>query len=219
MKFLQAQKTLDGIHPLAPQPTAAEFEITAFAGDVQYVLILDPGPNPEDPVDDTLIETLLWMRSDAQQWQLFNFDISKYAGTSIKVQIGTYNDGSGGVSAMYADDVSLELCDNGSPQPQPPTCDNIIPNPGFEYFSDWSIVITEYPAGYSTAQANSGLQSMRTGIVNPSVNRYSYSDAFQMITIPSDAEQAILGMHMYSQSGEVTTTKSGDDLLPKCQPN
>jgi hypothetical protein len=214
-EVLTNAQALEGLHPLAPQPAASEFETAAFAGDVQYVLILDPGPNPEDPVDDTLIETLLWMRSDAQQWQMFNFDISKYAGTTIKVQIGTYNDGAGGVSAMYADDVSLELCDNGSMPPPPPTCDNIIPNSGFEYFSDWSIVTTAYPAGYSTAQANSGLQSMRTGIVDPTVNRYSYSDAYQMITIPSDAEQAILGMHMYYQSGEVTTTNSAEKSLPE----
>ncbi len=214
-EVLSNAQALDGIHPLAPQPTAAELESASFAGDVQYVLILDPGPNPEDPADDTLIETLLWMRSDAQQWQLFNFDISKYAGTTIKVQIGTYNDGSGGVSAMYADDVSLELCDNGSTPPPPPTCDNIVQNPGFEYYSDWSIVITAYPAGYSTAKANSGLQSMRTGIVNTAVNRYSYSDAYQMITIPSDAEQAILGLNLYSKSGEVTTTKAGENDLPE----
>jgi hypothetical protein len=88
-------------------------------------------------------------------------------------------------------------------------------NPGFEYFSDWSIVITAYPAGYSTAKANSGLQSMRTGIVNTAVNRYSYSDAYQMVTIPSDAEQAILGLNLYPKSGEVTTTKSGEDDLPE----
>ena len=214
-EVLSNAQALSGIHPLAPQPTAAELESASFAGDVQYVLILDPGPNPEDPADDTLIETLLWMRSDAQQWQLFNFNISKYAGTTIKIQIGTYNDGSGGVSAMYADDVSLELCDNGSTPPPPPTCDNILQNPGFEYFSDWSIVITEYQAGYSTAKANSGLQSMRTGIVNTAENRYSYSDAYQMVTIPSDAEQAILGLNLYSKSGEVTTTKSSEDDLPE----
>jgi len=213
-EVLSNAQALESLHPLASRPAGAEFETEALAGDVQYVLILDPGPNPVDPVDDTLIETLLWMRSDAQQWQMYNFDISKYAGTTIKVQIGTYNDGVGGVSAMYADDVSLELCNNGSTPPPAPTCDNIIPNPGFEYFSDWSIVNTAYPASYSTARANSGLQSMRTGIVNSAANRYSYSDAYQLITIPSDADQAILGMHMYSQSGEVTTTNSAEKSLP-----
>jgi hypothetical protein len=213
-EVLSNAQALESLYPLAPRPATAEFETAALAGDVQYVLILDPGSNPVDPVDDTLIETLLWMRSDAQQWQMYNFDISKYAGTTIKVQIGTYNDGVGGVSAMYTDDVSLELCDNGSTPPPTPTCDNIIPNPGFEYFTDWNIVNTAYPAGYSTAHANAGLQSMRTGIVNPAANRYSYSDAYQMITIPSDAEQAILGMHMYSQSDEVTTTNAAEKSLP-----
>ncbi len=198
------------IQPLPPRPSSAELELETLAGDVQYVMILDPGINPSDPADDTLLETLLWMRSDAQQWQVYDFNISKYAGTAIKIQVGTYNDGYGGVSALYADDISLELCDDGTlppvEPPPTPTCQNYIQNASFEYFSDWGIPITTYPASYSTALAHSGLQSMRTGIVNPSANKYSYSDTYQIIKIPSDATQATLTTYLYMLSDEVSTS-------------
>ena len=180
-EVLTNAQTLEGMYPLAARPTTAEFETTWIAGDVQYVLILDPGPDPEDVVDDTLLETLMWMRSDAQQWQMYSFDISEYAGETIKVQVGTYNDGYGGVSAMYADDVSLEICDEGStptptptptpdpsptptPTPPPGTCTEEFNNLSFENDNAWGIPITVYTAGYTTNQAKTGSRSMRTGI-------------------------------------------------------
>jgi len=207
------------IQPLPARPSSAELELETLAGDVQYVMILDPGINPTDPVDDTLLETLLWMRSDAQQWQVYDFNVSKYAGRAIKLQVGTYNDGYGGVSALYADDISLELCDDGTlppvEPPPTPTCQNYIQNASFEYFSDWGIPITTYPASYSTAQAHTGVQSMRTGIVNSAANKYSYSDAYQVIKIPSNATQAILTTYLYMLSDEVTTSGILADPLPE----
>jgi hypothetical protein len=74
----------------------------ALASDVQYVLVLDQF--------DNWIDTLLWQRSDAQVWKLHTFDLSQYSGQSIKIQFGTFNDGLGGVTAMYVDDVSLQMC-------------------------------------------------------------------------------------------------------------
>jgi hypothetical protein len=214
-EMLADAANLDQFYPLEPRPSGTDFESEELAGDAQYVLILDPGFNPIDPADDTLLETLLWMRSNAGQWQVYDFNITRYAGRTIKIQLGTYNDGYGGISAMYADDISLELCDSvTTPPPPTPTCTNYIANPGFEYYTHWGIPVTEYPAGYSTARAFSGLQSMRTGIVNPAINRYSYSDAYQVVTIPGNATQAKLGLHLYMQSGEVTSTGTPDGPLP-----
>lgn len=73
-----------------------------------------------------------------------------------------------------------------------PTCTNLVVNGGFEGRYGWEIPITEYTAGYSTARAYSGSSSMRTGIVNPYDNRYSYSSARQLVTIPADATQVVL---------------------------
>jgi bacillopeptidase F (M6 metalloprotease family) len=38
------------------------------------------------------------------------YDLTVYAGSTIKLQFGTYNDGFGGVTAMYVDDVSMQIC-------------------------------------------------------------------------------------------------------------
>ena len=216
---LNSAQSIENLQPLAPRPTSADFETDWIAGDVQYVLILDPGDDPEDPVDDTLLETIMWMRSDAQQWQLYSFDISEYAGETIKIQIGTYNDGYGGVSAMYADDVSLELCDDDggttpitptptptpSPTPEPGTCTEEFNNLSFENTNAWGIPATEYTAGYTTNQAKTGYRSMRTGIEYAAHNRYSYSDAYQSASIPSGSSSATLEMQIYPMSTEYTT--------------
>jgi hypothetical protein len=206
-----------GIQPLADRPTGPEFGTEFIAGDAQYVLVLDPGPDPEDPVDDTLIEILLWMRSDAQQWQFYTYDLLKYAGETIKIQVGTYNDGFAGASAMYADDVALEACDDvipaptptptpsPSPTPPPGTCTELFANNSFETDSDWGIPITVYTAGYTTNQTHTGLRSMRTGIEFLGHNRFSYSDAYQVAGIPVSSTSATLEMYIYPVSGEPTT--------------
>lgn len=168
-------------------------------GDVQYVVVLNQY--------DELMEFVLSIQSDTRQWGFYEFNLDKYIGKTIKVEIGTYNDGINGVSALYADDVSLELCDDGSePTPPPVTgCNNVFANSTFEATNGWSIPITAYMARYSAAQVHAGGQSMRTGITNPSINVFSYSDAFQMATIPASATSATLNLWMYPVSTEPTS--------------
>ena len=166
-------------------------------GDVQYVAILNA-------VTDELIEFVLSMQSDSRQWGFYEFNLDKYVGRTIQIEIGTYNDGINGVSALYADDVSLELCDDGTaPTPPPVTgCNNTFANSTFEATNGWSIPITAYMARYSAAQVHAGAQSMRTGITNTNINVFSYSDAFQMATIPASATSATLNLWMYPVSSE-----------------
>ena len=85
-----------------PPALSAGADSLAMTGDVQYVLILDENYQ--------WLETLLWQRSDDRVWTFHQFDLTSYAGQSINVHFGAYNDGSDGVTAMYVDDVSLELC-------------------------------------------------------------------------------------------------------------
>jgi hypothetical protein len=181
-------------------PQGPDFGEAVFSHDAQYALVLDPGANPEAVSDDTLLETLLWIRSDSQTWMLHEFDLSEYAGESIKLQFGTFNDGANGVSALFVDDVSFEICDDLSVTPAPtPTgvpaaCQNRLDNSGFELNGSWDIPLTVWPAAYTTEQAHSGSRSMRTGIVRTTDNVFSYSDAGQWVTIPSNAAAATLRM-------------------------
>ncbi len=189
---------------LAERPSGPDFESAALSTDVQYVVVLDQFNN--------LIGTLLWMLSDNAQWGLYEFDLTKYAGTSIKIHIGTYNDGIGGVSYMFVDDVSVESCPESGVPPAPtptptgipPTCANQMVNPGFENNNGWVIPATVYSASYSTLQAHSGTRSMRTGIYGAVSDVFSYSDAYQVVSIPSNAASASLNMWIYPSSLEAS---------------
>jgi len=74
----------------------------ALPGDSQYVLVLNQYGQ--------WINTLVWQRRNDQTWVSHQFDMGIYAGRSIKLQFGVYNDGWYGVTGMYVDDASLEIC-------------------------------------------------------------------------------------------------------------
>ncbi|NLG50582.1 MAG: peptidoglycan DD-metalloendopeptidase family protein [Chloroflexi bacterium] len=83
----------------------------ASTQDTQYVLVLD--------ANGVWIDTLLWQCTNSRQWALHVFDLSKYAGQVITLRFGTYNSGTGGVTALYVDDVSVELGQAAPPTPPP----------------------------------------------------------------------------------------------------
>jgi hypothetical protein len=88
----------------APELTIGEPVDTQYStGDFQYILVLDKYNN--------LIETLDIDLSDSKNWTHKNFDLLDYRGWGpIKIHFGTYNNGYGGKTAMYVDDVTLEVC-------------------------------------------------------------------------------------------------------------
>jgi len=180
-----------------------------MSGDVQYVLVLDS--------DFNIINTLVWQLSDSQVWTQYQFNLAAYAGRTIWLHFGTFNDGLDGISAMYADDVSLDICPGaGSPTPTvtPGACENLIKNPSFETNSDWEIPITAYSAGYSTLQAHTGSRSMRTGILVPADNVFSYSDFRQAVHIPSGATVANASFWLYTLSGDAKGLAQPEAITP-----
>lgn len=72
----------------------------AVAGDAQYVLILDPE-------DNAILQSLHWDLSNGQRWQHHTFDLAQYTGETVVIHLGVYNDGAGGQTGMYVDDVAL----------------------------------------------------------------------------------------------------------------
>lgn len=89
-----------------------------------------------------------------------------------------------------------------TPSPLPTGCVEGIVNGGFETSDAWYIPYTHYPAAYSTAMARTGTRSMRMGIVDPLDNRYSFSDAGQVVSIPSGAFSVRLRFYLYTMSDE-----------------
>jgi len=75
-------------------------------GDAQYVLALSPD-------DKTVLAYLLWDLSNAQRWEHHIFDLTPYAGQTIMIHLGVYNDGVGGQTGMYVDNVSLVVVRRG----------------------------------------------------------------------------------------------------------
>lgn len=73
--------------------------VEELAGDRQYVLLLDEQGN--------VIKQLLWTRRNIEAWQPLSFDLTAYAGKTVRLHLGVYNDGVGGVTSMFVDDVAL----------------------------------------------------------------------------------------------------------------
>jgi hypothetical protein len=210
-----------------PIPTPApRSQVTPLADylpyDVQYLLLLDKHGN--------WIDTLMWQASNVRSDQFWQVDLLAYAGQTIKLHFGVYNNGVGGVTGMYLDEVSLmvtgpSLCLPVTPPPtatpsktatatrtRTPTltptpsaaCSpvpNIIWNGSFEHLGSWYIPVTAYSAGYSTAQARTGAWSMRLGIPPGGTHVKSYSDTNQTVYIPWDARSAKLVYWAYRLSG------------------
>ena len=194
--------------------------------DKQYVILYRQ--------DNTAIQPYVLYFSPAanqQQWRSVQYDVSAYRGQSLKILAGCYNNGTGGISRLYVDDVALQYCTGPTPVPPSPTptytpapansptptctpqptstptstpgsCNNLLLNGGFEATANWNIPRTAWPAGYSTTRAHSGSRSLRLGLEWGDPNVYSNSAANQRVTLPATASSATLSFWYYAISGD-----------------
>lgn len=74
------------------------------SNDLQYVLLMDSYNN--------ILQWLRTQSNDNQAWVYREIPINAtvYRGSYVQIQFGTFNNGWGGVAAMYVDDASLEVC-------------------------------------------------------------------------------------------------------------
>lgn len=105
------------------------------AGDLQYILLMDANRN--------VLERLFWDLDNSQEWQTHTFDLSAYIGKGFYLHFEVYNDGGGGKTAMYVDDISLRVAEP-PPQPELPPA-----NPGA---LDPDFLLTD-AAGYQSTPA------------------------------------------------------------------
>jgi len=94
-------------------------------------------------------------------------------------------------------------------------CGDLVLNGGFENSEAWSIPVTVYSAGYSTAVVHNGSRSLRTGIVLGS-DVYSYSSAYQTVTIPAAASDVKLRLWWYPTTEEppLTMAQAAEERPP-----
>lgn len=200
----QTEEPYTPAKPLAAPDPNLPITNQPLGEDAQYIIVWDPAAGVHDPV----YRYLLYERaSQNHKWIFRQYDLSMYAGKTVWLIFGVYNDGDSiyQQTAMYVDDVTLDVCTGTLPPPPPPPspiCNERILNGGMEGVGGWYIPVTEWSAGYSSFLKHSGLWSMRTGIYYPSQNRYSYSDFGQMVYIPSWSDEAVLSFYEYSLSGE-----------------
>jgi hypothetical protein len=71
------------------------------SGDWQYVSLLD---------ESRQSHTLEIVTSNAQEWQLREYDISQFTGQQVTIVIGARNYEDGNLTRAYVDDVELEVC-------------------------------------------------------------------------------------------------------------
>lgn len=106
------------LYPVSTELQAARLDAGAttlpatMAGDAQYVLLLDDAGN--------VLRQLWWTHSNSGQWELHTFDLTDTIGQSFWLLFGAYNDGAGGKTGMYVDDVSLSGCRPPSVPPETP---------------------------------------------------------------------------------------------------
>ena len=56
------------------------------------------------------LRRLRTVRENTQVWTYGEFDLSEFKGKTVRVVFGVHNDGAGGTTAMWVDDVSLTTC-------------------------------------------------------------------------------------------------------------
>ncbi len=172
-------------------------DMLQLAGDGQFVAVTDQ--------IGTIKSLLVWELRNDQAWVSFGpLSLLPWAGQTVKLEIGSYNDGFGGVTSAFVDDVNVSVCPGGAVSPG---CSNILLNSNFEAATDWVIKTATYPSAYTPEFASSGVQSMRSGISlsipNPFPNIWTTSEFYQPVTIPADAYLVRLSMHLLPKSAQL----------------
>jgi hypothetical protein len=84
-----------------PIPSFAPLAI--LAEDAQYVLVYNE--------DGTVLRRKYWQPPlDNRSWNQYTIDLSAFAGQTVRLYFGVFNDGDGAPSGMYVDEVSLVAC-------------------------------------------------------------------------------------------------------------
>jgi hypothetical protein len=165
----------------------------------------------------------LWRNpvSNDRRWLQLNVDLSSFRGYAFDLYLNVFNDGQGGRSAVYVDDVAFQIC---APAPQVPTptftplpppatpwtpyptpagqCTELISNGGFEAGTQgWYLGPTARVPALVTDNRHSGSYAMRLGIPD-GPNVQTFSSIRQTVSIPADAANIEITFWVYLMSTE-----------------
>ncbi|NQT13517.1 MAG: hypothetical protein HQ582_12255 [Planctomycetes bacterium] len=77
------------------------YPLAAGDGDFHYIMVGD---------EDGAWHTVFSRRENAGAWLYEELDLSGYSGQTVTLRIGAFNDGSGGVTSLVVDEVSILAC-------------------------------------------------------------------------------------------------------------
>ena len=98
--YPQTSEPVAALTPPAVVPTSSN-ERAKLSDDAQMVLLLH-GQGQQT--------VLGFMRQNPGQWVYYEHDLSAFRGQTVRLYFGVFNDGWGGITAMWADDVALNVC-------------------------------------------------------------------------------------------------------------
>jgi len=176
----------------------ADAEKLPTAADYLYIAVIDASTNV---ISTTLLQTL----GNGQVWTSSGtLSFLAFAGKTVKLEFGTVNDGIGGVTSTFFDDVVINVCDETTTTPG---CSNILLNSDFSAATDWTIRTAVNPSVFSTLDFYSAPQSMLSGVAigatPPVPNGFQTSEFFQEVTIPLNATSATLAMRLKPRSSDL----------------
>lgn len=165
-----------------------------------------------------------WQSSgDSQVWSQLAFDLGSWQGQTFQIYFNVYNDGTGGATAMFVDDVTLGACGTAPVTASPPAatpaptathtvappaivapsptpgCTELIRNGAFDGgLADWETVGD--PAGVAIAGDNyhSSATSLGLGSLDAPLN--GLAAVRQLVTIPATAPDVTLDVWIFTQS-------------------
>ena len=171
-----------------------------FPGDMQYIAVIDKYNHVLGWIWDARWNDQAWITTGT-------LSMLAYAGHEVKLEFGTYNDGLGGVTSAYFDDVVVNICSDDITLSG---CDNILLNSELtDGGGGWTISPANIPSVYTTQYFFSGPNSMQNGVpvgaVNPFPFQWTTSEFWQPTTIPVpvNAYYARLKMRLLPRSTDL----------------
>lgn len=202
--------------PASPAQVTLSFWFYAMAGapattDYMEVVLLDAS-------GATILAKPWYSHNDSRIWNQINFDLTPWRGQTVQVYFNVYNDGLGGVAAMFLDDVSLVACagsGTGTPTITPtgtppvatltatptatPGCIETLLDGKFDSgLAYWPVVGDPAGAAPVGSPARSAPYALKLGSLD--VNLNSFTSARQLVTIPTGYPQVALDVWVYTQS-------------------
>lgn len=159
-----ATRQANPVDPAQLPRSLAELESLAETTDFFYVLAIH---------EDGTIDWLHTERATNLTWRqaTLTLDVSRYAGQAIRLQFGTFNNGAGGISRTFIDDVRLTLCLPGEEA-------LILPGGWVDRIISQPALTTLYATagGDLYRSANAGLTWARVGVARPEHTLLSPAD-------------------------------------------